>query len=863
MRIAILLLLAIVLAALGWWYVGTDAPPALPGDVHAGSGQRADAATGSVDTSQDTGAGQPADVQRTEAELPPPKADDDVPDDATWVYVTVRDLKTKEPVAGADVHWANSVQSQRVMEDRSMQQFAWYSEPGRMAKELGWHTISDEQGRVRVWYTKPELLVTAVKDDRYGQGMFQADPNEDLVVYLEPDRNVRVRVRDATGAVARGVAVGVKGKHIHQQTEHFDFTFVQRQTDDDGIAAFTHLQTMEQWRLYGESQQPYDAWEFAVVTPGDGSKPVRIAADNLPSEPVELRLDGSGHLEVRLTVAGKPASPAPGVHLVLHPSPIHMLVTPFSIWPDDQGRYRWRHLALGTSFAIGNGQWQVPLDGPQSEGEVARRDLRLEDHLVVAIGRALDEDGEPIPEDDLRLLVHSDEGDDEHILETDAHGRLLWLQQVPDEPTAPQHMRLLWEREGQPALQADLGARALSRGLNDLGDMRLRPAEVTLAGRVVGDLGERNNCHLSIEQFVANEEPGDDEDKWQHVWHVRVTLADDGTFVSYHAFEPGRYRIRAGAPDLIEAQPVEFQPGQRDVRIEVRRGSRVFASCVVPEGMRPNSLRAFLIGTAPEQDEDRAASLPMLRGPNPQFRWWGKPPGTYALEIRLAAADTVVQRIEGIVLPDGASDPRLKDIDLRAAVNAVRIQIETDAKNVEQLMLFPQPQGKRWRGVPADVGDNVVALPANTHQLLVAASGVKPQTVTIDGNQARVHLEAWPTAEIEVVGLAGLLEGTDVTIGTRPVAGSAAPERVVVTEHGESDLSNWLQTSGTWTRGTRHSVPFDGRRHTVNLTVFRVDDWTTVEVKNFSPKEISTSGPVRIVIPPEEAARIAEALRPK
>lgn len=859
MRIAILLFLAAVLAGLGWWFVGTGAPTAAPTDMPTGENGAAERAH--ADDSNEESAERPAAEQisadRTVAQDTARSGAEDAPDDAKWVEVTVRDFETTEPVADAEVWWTNSTQAHRVARERSKAQFSWFQEPHRMARELGWKARSDAQGKVRVWFTQPELVVTASKDQRFGVQFMLPGAAEDLTVYLEPDEGVRVRVVDANGEPAHGVVVGLKQRNRKEKPQPYDAAYVQRMTDGDGVADFAHIQSLRMWRPYGNTSERADIWEFDVVSPGEGCQPVAVDAHDPPEDPVELRLPGTGHLRVRLTVGDRPVSPAPGLELKLEDDQAQLFRFSFTgSWPDGNGVYEWRHVALGQNFAIASEGWRIPVAGPARDGEAVLHQVRLEDHCVIGVGRLLDADGSPVAH--ATLTCHRGDGAEAelHPIETDAEGRLAWILPVVEPPPAvAPPLRLVWQRRDEPTQVADLGRRVMSRGRNDFGEIRMRRPQLGLSGRVVVDRGDAVGAYLRFDRFQGEEaEPDNEEAGWRPLFDVHAPVANDGTFACYREFAPGRYRVHVDGNGFLESVPVVFAPGATNLELHVIRSSRLTASCILPEGMQGGAVEARLFGSELPAEGDRGRRPSLLRAPRTRFLWPELPSGTYALELRQAIDDRLLTRIDGIELPGGAQDPRLDAIDLRNAMTTTRVHVATRAEAVEQLMLFPQPQTGDWSGTHVQLGDNLVVLPEGTKEVLVAGPGLRPARAPVQDGAVEISLDAWPTAEIVVVGLDNLPKDARIAVRTAPAEQENAP----ATEGPDG----WLRTDASWSDKLPHRLPMDGRTHDVDLMVYMYGVWNMIELNDFTPKQVRAPGRVELVVPPAEAARVrAELLK--
>lgn len=159
---------------------------------------------------------------------------------------------------------------------------------------------------------------------------------------------------------------------------------------------------------------------------------------------------------------------------------------------------------------------------------------------------------------------------------------------------------------------------------------------------------------------------------WDEDGSHRALLAEDGAFV-VHALQSGaatRRRLSVSNREFEPVEPVEFRPGQDDLRIELVRSSRLDVRVLIdPELARGESLNVAA-GTAYLDVEQElvfreGAFGASLRG----FR-----PGE--VTVRVLLGERELARVERVsVSPQGAKDPRLDPLDLRGKVHGMQVRL--------------------------------------------------------------------------------------------------------------------------------------------------------------------------------------------
>ncbi|MCB9879441.1 MAG: hypothetical protein H6835_17745 [Planctomycetes bacterium] len=250
----------------------------------------------------------------------------------------------------------------------------------------------------------------------------------------------------------------------------------------------------------------------------------------------------------------------------------------------------------------------------------------------------------------------------------------------------------------------------------------------------------------------------------------------------------GRYRLAVRTYLHLPVAPIEFQPGQQDLRIEVHCGNQPEITCLLPDKVPPGALRVMMVQPdvqkAPTDPFDIASRLldPSLgeyagraagdSGAH-RFTWRALPDGRYTLRI-FGAPQAPLLEIPDVVLPlpDGG-DARLVDIDLRQLVTPLHLTVKIDETLTERIgrgvMVFalPQPADADWYGIKALNGECVLAAPHGPMDLLVKEDASMPSTLSGVQDEAEVTIRPWPSVEVTFTGIDALPEGAQLSANAR------------------------------------------------------------------------------------------------
>jgi len=238
--------------------------------------------------------------------------------------------------------------------------------------------------------------------------------------------------------------------------------------------------------------------------------------------------------------------------------------------------------------------------------------------------------------------------------------------------------------------------------------------------------------------------------------------------------------------DFLPVDPVEFAPGQKDLKIELQSGGSLQASVLVDETLSLMNLWVRLEPPAGAEKDPDVNRLPIflsnrLYGQHREeheglqvFRWGALWPGVYRLEILPRGSRTPVVTVEDIQIVPGerTRDPRLDGIDLRGRFRSIQILIQDE--NGRQMkgaslgaMVFINESlfETEAHAFTADSGIASVVTGDPQVDLLVTARGYQPRALFGVSEDTTVSLEPYPEVLVRIAGGAPELpEGNELRV---------------------------------------------------------------------------------------------------
>lgn len=476
----------------------------------------------------------------------------------------------------------------------------------------------------------------------------------------------------------------------------------------------------------------------------------------MPEHAVELRLAPSGFLRIEATLPdGTPAT---------HPLQVHVAAAattaPLALPRHLRGRSRFQ--ALDTQRS----RRRVPLAMPLRVEIEAQRDLGLlatraellgpaEEggevllrvplrRATVVVGRLLSADGAPLARRELFVLCLRDgasSGQSEGATDDDGRFRI-----VRNDDPPPSHLSELrifplpaedaWrnptELERRPhAVLRDL---ALSpSGITELGDVVLTASDhhFLVAGTVV-DASGAPVAHAVVHACRGTED--------QALGATRSFCTTEGRFELYSPEPLARMLVVARAGGHYLERAIEADAGDRDVRVVLQRTGLLEGRVLLPEGFPPNALhiRRSAEGTV------RASTTAAEDG---RFRFADCKPGRHALSFQLSFWPPLLA-LDDLAVDRGGicTDPRLREIDLRSLVTALRLRaLDARAQPLVRRALdlrLRAPQDIALEISTDDGGRCTIPLPSHLSSVELALPGGPFLTVGVGPGERDVQLQA-------------------------------------------------------------------------------------------------------------------------
>lgn len=544
----------------------------------------------------------------------------------------------------------------------------------------------------------------------------------------EPDaatqHALRVRTIDAVGRAVPGTIVRLT---LHS-ADGGSALLVLPPSDAAGIATCPRVDT------------PPELVRADLVAMLVGSEGPRVDVDlrALRDEPIDVLVPAWGNMEVVLLGPdGEVWSFAEdsGTHVTLRradgESPRGMAgIDAVSLGRD--GRAHVAPVACGHQWDVATtGAWDVTCraPGPQRPGEHVRVELRIPADTRILAGRVVEASGGRA-QGKVQVRMEGPRGASSPAVDLAADGRfrLQMREGLGDRPK----IAFLRRREDSPiddAAEVILAA-PLVAGVNEVGDVVLRPAPLLVAGRVFAGVGV-DLARVLLEVRRTREGAPD-------VWHqdprIHLHRKPDGRFEAYALAQGDAYRL-AVRGECAPVPPLPFAPGTVDLEVRVTAGGSVTATLLGDANL--DALEYWLVpdagpGRAREPrrgfDEPGREERPRRTDDGARVEWRALAAGPHRFLVRCPGFEPLVDLTVAVPASGAVDDPRLRDIDLRAAIRTIRVRV-TDhagaplAVPAQVLMRDPPGEGAEWRGAEVAPGWTATLVVPRPVDLVVVAAG--------------------------------------------------------------------------------------------------------------------------------------------
>lgn len=794
MRSALASVSLLVVAAIVWLLITGSADPAPAGArVEAAAGAPAPAAT--VSTSI------PAPAAPEPARQLAPLVDAGAPSN-----VRVVTFGSEEGVAGATVRYMPPNFDWQKLTDAERQQFSSERDSEARLQHLGAETTTGADGGCSVPVGASGTQVTARSGELYAEAYVRADAKEPTVLALRPDRALHALVVDAAGRPAPGIrlqAQRIAGATEPAGRERSGIWL--GETDATGHYQQQHFQTLADKNAI----QTFELWASSL---GASSPTVRIEATEPPAE-VVLHLPVAGAVTVHVRdIDGKPIDPAllgdAKVRLNSldkQPAGAQELNATLNMNQSDTaaidagGDARFPCVAFDRWLIVRQGYSvdQLSVAGPTLANPALELTLRETADDVILTGTLLQQDGAAFAERAFMVSYRADGNSGSRSARTDANGRMRCnlshyakgLQATLGFATMPS--------PGAAGMAVELPPRKLQAGVLDLGEVRLQPFGILIAGRLHCDEGvDCKRANFEFERKVG--------ERWNQEFNLYPDWQPDGSFVAHSGIakgEPMRLIVHEGA--YLPVEPIGFRAGDTDVTVSLRAAGSATATFLIDERTPVDRLALRLRRTQPPEQLDwrqqmmqRHADMQLSHKDGHASRsWTGLEPGTYQLTAACQGNGEPFLTIDSIEIGGGpCTDPRLSDIDLRGRLRRLEIRATgADGAPITDANAFVLITSKsdEWNGYSLRSGVATIAT-ATAVDLWVLAKGHRMATAEAVSDSCSIALQAATEAQLAVTIPSPLPDGAKVRLRLLPKLGLSKRAQLTLDNGSGMGLESFL-----------------------------------------------------------------------
>lgn len=713
--------------------------------------------------------------------------------------VLVRRKGSDEPIAGALVRWLEfeSVEADVMSQlERSEVQIE------AVLEAYGSEAMTDSAGRVRVPELRDGGCLSAAREDSWGMRVLSNEEESPVVLEIQEDPPVVVRVVDGHGEPCGGVPVVLRVSKRSRSRDGLRAASAER----TGLARLEHPRTIA---ALMEAEQLSVGLALLVAPPIEA--PLDLAA--IPREPIELVVPPLAGVDVRIRAFdGSPFSTPATVTLDLveaekpiDPAMRRRLGAAERSGTSVGGLARFDLVGLGLEVAA-----VVQADGfepamargfaPSVPGERAELVVQMPPRAPTLVGRALHPGGQPLAGERLQsvLAVESPRNRSarNRYLVTEADGTF----RLPVDPAFDaEEGRCTFEIAADGSDGRTISAQVevplpLSSGDVELGDLLLELPPLIVAGSVVSSLGTPiSNAQITVLRQVGVDDPGG-QVLWTSVQGVRGTSGPEGRFEVRGRIQAREIAVAASHRDYVQGETTPIAFGAPEVRLELEKAGSVAIRVLVDEGIERNDLQFSAASIErPERttNQGREGDDTVLLG--------GLVPGMHRVQCRLVGDQVPILELDDVLVQAGETtrDPRLDPLDLRGRLRMFTLEASDESGAPVVFGLAARRSGFSSRYAPMQApqrepGRVRIVTSHGPLDLLVSAPGLRDTQIDgVDGDRSIVMLAGLPV-RIHFVGGVPLLEkGESLTLSVRSESGqsSGGAPSVRVDERGLADCS--------------------------------------------------------------------------
>ncbi|MFT6081309.1 MAG: hypothetical protein ACJAYX_002421 [Planctomycetota bacterium] len=783
----LLVLLLVVAASLAAFWLLTNTDPVAPSRQSDESAQTTpeETATASLPSNRQATTAIDIDVRSAAETILPPRPH---ASDATWADILVVN-EAGAPVPDATVYWFGNHARELLEADQlitGVELLIMHQQPSKLAARYGWQVRADAEGRARVTVSD-QTQIAGKSFGLFGELAItpaSAMPEDGYRLVLLPDHNLEVLALDEQDQPCRGLLISLIAidQMGNLRTGGVGFTGM-AVTRNDGTATIAHTrnwQRMLDERLDPESLQLRTF--VHLLAPHNDDPGILIDLKSPPTGTIVLRVPSYGAVKMRVEVPGLKST-----HEMFLSDDGHARFQGWMVGqPGNDGWTRFDYVPINKRFrahSLAAANVNQLFDGPAFRGDVVEVVITPSADSIWLQARLLDEQGAPAAMHYMTVQLHGEGLPRSQQFKTDGNG--LAMISIPTESAKPLELTSATISAIMPNTgygKGHIPAMVLRPGMIDLGDIVLERGELVAAGQLLdGTEPYTKEIYVSLQTFTAT--PQGDPPQWRDV-HDHVAQIDaNGHFEVRAKLSPGEHRLYFHGEHNQPVEPVPFRVGDHDLVVQVPIAHALGASFLIPAGVDADAVQCRLISTNAQAtsagDQDRLTAMPQrAQAERCAVEWHGILAGTYTVELSLWAQPKPLAVVLDVVIPaPTAGDPRLADIDLRALVQVVTIELKeadgTPANGSGAFFPTEQMASGKWHGYPVSHDTTRLLLPPGPIDLQIMLDGYQPAPVIGNGPKITTRVFEWPRVQVRLAEPTKLPDGLKMMMQLDPINAAA------------------------------------------------------------------------------------------
>ena len=683
-----------------------------------------------------------------------------------------------EPLPGALVTWFGVTQERRGADygpehyrGQPLDSYLELDDPEEGLRDDGVTYVADENGQL--FLPARDGVVMGRHENLWLMREVYEDPSQGLVLALEQDSSVTLRVVDAQGFPVGGMEVFLcKRSGVWPED-----MFYGRTEAETGECRFPHLGAQlraMQAGLFGDLDANSEVF-FCAITQAPELVKLDLNMKRLPVGRVDLILPPAGSVVLRVVDSAGELVRDGWFRTFLFETGVDEQVFPGdyinglsdSQAVEGQGSVRFDRIGVGMEFSMelvligGAGSYESTFLGPRFDGEEVLVSIEV-DPLPPSVSlRVVDVNGAPMAQGTyFETTVNLRRGPDAYKhtqgLRTDASGRIhmhgldgnsLELGDTCEFTLVQRHLRPMRTGRATTALPLVLG-------LNDLGDVTIDLASTIARGRVVDRNGAPvSGGHVSARAFTPAS-AGVGASLGGKVSGAGTRTDASGAFVLRGLHDGEQLSLTCSKLGFLASRLDGVGVGAEDVVVQMDLAGYLAGSVLVAEGGPPDRVEIVVRApdAVPAKDDPFGRKLGRKTSPDRAgaFRSKGLTPGEYTVVVFLEGVAEPLLQVDEVRVSAGETtfDARLEEIDLRF-LHVFEIEI-TDHLGI--------PIEEGWVGVREATQEEDaypsnwfseshfrVVVPYDAVDLKVEAGRFRTQLVRGVIGDTRVMLDPWPS----------------------------------------------------------------------------------------------------------------------